>query len=217
MLSKNDPRLQYGTPPATNANFLWIQHFIVHMNEKGRAGFVMANGSLSVSGKEGGIRENIVKDDLVEVIVSCPANLFFNTGIPCSLWFLSKDKGRRKKQTLFIDATDMFTMISRKQAEFTKEHQEKIVDTVKQWRKGTGYKDIPGFCYSASLEEIEQNNHVLTPGRYVGVQEEEDDGVPFEEKMKPLTTDLEKQMQDEEKMNRNIKKQLGKVDYKNNI
>ena len=107
----------------------------------------------------------------------------------------------------------MFTMISRKQAEFTKEHQEKIVDTVKQWRKGTGYKDIPGFCCSASLEEIEQNNHVLTPGRYVGVQEEEDDGVPFEEKMKH--TDLEKQMQDEEKMNRNIKKQLGKVDYKN--
>ena len=211
MLSPDDERLKYGTPSASNANFLWIQHFIVHMEAHGRAGFVMANGSLSVSGNEGNIRERILKDDIVEIIISCPANLFFNTGIPCSLWFLSKNKGKRKNETLFIDATDMFTMISRKQAKFAPEHMKKMVKTVRKWRTDNEYEDIPGFCRSASLEEIENNNYILTPGRYVGIPEEIDDGVPFDKKIKTLNKELEEQIKREEEMSKNIRDQLGNI------
>jgi len=216
-LSSSDPRLKYGIPPSSNANFLWIQHFIYHLAPNGMAGFVMANGALAVGGKEGEIRKKIVEDDLVDVIIACPAKLFFNVSLPVSLWFITKNKadGRfrsRKGETLFIDAREIFTQISRKQVEFSQEQIEKIAKTVRAWRgeEGAGkYKDIPGYCKSATLDEIRNNGYVLTPGRYVGVKEEEDDGVPFEEKMRKLTADLEdffKQGKDlEEKIRENLK------------
>jgi type I restriction enzyme M protein len=216
-LSSSDPRLKYGIPPSSNANFLWIQHFIYHLAPNGMAGFVMANGALAVGGKEGEIRKKIVEDDLVDVIIACPPKLFFNVSLPVSLWFITKNKadGRfrsRKGETLFIDAREIFTQISRKQVEFSQEQIEKIAKTVRAWRgeEGAGeYKDIPGYCKSATLDEIRKNDYVLTPGRYVGVKEEEDDGVPFEEKMRKLTADLEeffKQGKElEEKIRENLK------------
>ena len=216
-LSPSDPRLRYGIPPASNANFLWIHHFIYHLAPNGMAGFVMANGALAVSGKEGEIRKKIIEDDLVDVIIACPAKLFFNVSLPVSLWFITKNKsdGRfrsRKGETLFIDAREVFTPISRKQVIFSDEQIKKIAQTVRAWRgeEGAGeYKDIPGYCKAVTLDEIRNNGYVLTPGRYVGIREEEDDGIPFEEKMKRLTTDLEecfKKGKDlEEKIRENLK------------
>lgn len=197
-LSDNDPRLKYGTPPGGNANFMWIQHFIHHLAPNGLAGFVMANGALAVGGRDGEIRRKIIEDDLIDVIIACPPKLFYNVALPVSLWFATKNKknGRfreRAGETLFIDARETFEPISRKQVIFTEEHVQKIANTVRAWRgekEADKYKNIAGFCKSAAKEEIVQNGYVLTPGRYVGVAEEEDDGVPFEEKMKKLTGEL---------------------------
>ena len=217
-LSDKDPRLKYGIPPATNANFMWIQHFIYHLAPNGMAGFVMANGALAVGGREGEIRKKIIEDDLVDVIIACPPKLFYNVSLPVSLWFLTKNKknGRfrnRTGETLFIDAREIFEPVSRKQVVFTDEQIQKIANTVRAWRGEEGfgkYEDILGFCKSATLEEIIKNSYVLTPGRYVGVKEEKDDGVPFEEKMEKLTTELKeyfKQNHDlEEKIIENLKK-----------
>jgi len=191
-----DPRIRYGLPPNGNANFMWIQHFLFHLAPNGIAGFVMANGALAVGGKEGEIRKKIIEDDLVDVIIACPPKLFYNVALPVSLWFLTKNKesGRfrnRKGETLFIDARELFEPISRKQVVFTDEHIQKIAGTVQAYRgEGGKYKDIPGFCKVTTLEEIAKNGYVLTPGRYVGVAEEEDDGMPVAEKMQKLETDL---------------------------
>lgn len=220
-LSDKDPRIKYGTPPASNANFMWIQHFIHHLAPNGMAGFVMANGALAVSGREGEIRKKIIDDDLIDVIIACPSKLFFNVGLPVSLWFAvkNKNKGRfreRKGETLFIDARETFAVISRKQVVFTPEHIQKIAGTVRAWRgeeNGVQYNDIPGFCKSAAKEEIAKNGYVLTPGRYVGVAEEEDDGVPFEEKMEKLTGDLKKYFKEGEKLEKEILENLKKVKF----
>ena len=218
-LSSSDPRLKYGIPPSSNANFLWIQHFIYHLAPNGMAGFVMGNRALTVGGKEGEIRKKIVEDDLIDVIIACPAKLFFNVSLPVSLWFITKNKadGRfrsRKGETLFIDAREIFTQISRKQVEFSQEQIEKIAKTVRAWRgeEGAGeYKDIPGYCKSATLEEIRKNDYVLTPGRYVGVKEEEDDGVPFEEKMRKLESDLKQYFTEGAKLEKEILENLRKI------
>ena len=182
-LSDKDPRLKYGTPPSSNANFMWIQHFIYHLAPNGMAGFVMANGALAVGGREGEIRKRIIEEDLIDVIIACPPKLFFNVSLPVSLWFITKNKknGRfrnRSGETLFIDARDIYEPISRKQYTFTDEQIQKIANTVRAWRAEAGYgeyKDEPGFCKSVTLEEIRENNYVLTPGRYVGIKPEEDD------------------------------------------
>ena len=217
-LSDKDPRLKYGTPPATNANFMWIQHFIYHLAPNGMAGFVMANGALAVGGKEGEIRKRIIEDDLVDVIIACPPKLFYNVTLPVSLWFLTKNKknGRfrnRTAETLFIDAREIYEPVSRKQVIFTDEQIQKIANTVRAWRgeeEFGKYEDIPGFCKSATLEEIRKNGYVLTPGRYVGITPPPDDGVPFGEKMKKLTSELEeyfkKSRELEEKIRENLKK-----------
>jgi len=217
-LSDKDPRLKYGTPPATNANFMWIQHFIYHLAPNGMAGFVMANGALAVGGKEGEIRKRIIEDDLVDVIIACPPKLFYNVSLPVSLWFLTKNKknGRfrnRTAETLFIDAREIYEPVSRKQVIFTDEQIQKIANTVRAWRgeeEFGKYEDIPGFCKSATLEEIRKNGYVLTPGRYVGITPPPDDGVPFGEKMKKLTSELEeyfkKSRELEEKIRENLKK-----------
>ncbi len=230
-LNDKDPRIVYGTPPSGNANFMWIQHFIHHLAPNGMAGFVMANGALAVSGKEGKIREKIIEADLVDVIIACPPKLFYNVSLPVSLWFLTKNKetGRfrnRKGETLFIDARETFTQISRKQVSFTDEQIQKIANTVRAWRgqfssakasEGQGeveeYKDIPGFCKSATLEEIAKNGYVLTPGRYVGVAPEIDDGIPFEEKMEKLTSELKQYFQEGEKLEKVILENLDKLNY----
>jgi len=197
-LSEGDPRLKYGTPPSSNANFTWIQHFIHHLAPNGMAGFVMANGALAVGGREGEIRKKIIENDLVDVIVACPPKLFYNVGLPVSLWFVAKNKNgdrfrNRAGETLFIDAREQFEQISRKQVTFTDEHIRKIADTVRAWRGEKGapkYEDTAGFCKAVKAEDIAKAGFVLTPGRYVGLADEIDDGVPFEEKIKKLSAEL---------------------------
>jgi len=218
-LTEKDPRIKYGTPPKGSANFMWIQHFVHHLAPNGMAGFVMANGALAVSGKEGEIRKKIIEDDLVDVIIACPPKLFYNVSLPVSLWFVTKNKetGRfrnRKGETLFIDARETFEQVSRKQVVFTDEQIQKIANTARAWRGQDGaekYKDIPGFCKAATLEEIAKNGHVLTPGRYVGVTEEEDDGIPFAEKMQKLETDLKQYFQESGKLEKEILENLRKI------
>lgn len=218
-LSDKDPRLSYGTPPKGNANFLWIQHFIHHLTPNGMAGLVMANGALAVSGKEGEIRKKIIEDDLIDVIIACPPKLFFNVSLPVSLWLVTKNKesGRfrnRKGETLFIDAREIFEQISRKQVIFNDKQIQKIANTVRAWRgqEDAGeYKDVAGFCKSASKEEIAKNGYVLTPGRYVGVEDEIDDGIPFAEKMQKLEADLKQYFSEGEKLEKEILENLRKL------
>jgi type I restriction enzyme M protein len=220
-LSDKDPRIKYGTPPGSNANFLWIQHFIYHLAPNGMAGFVMANGALAVSGREGEIRKKIIENDLVDVIIACPAKLFYNVSLPVSLWFITKNKknGRfrdRTGETLFIDARETFEQISRKQVTFTKEQIQKIAGTVRAWRGESGagkYEDIAGFCKAVKKEEIAKNGYHLNPGMYVGVAEEEDDGVPFEEKMEKLTEELKHHFGEGRGLEDKIKENLNKFEH----
>lgn len=193
----DDPRWKYGTPPEGNANFGWVQHFIYHLSPRGTAGFVLANGSLSskTSG-EGDIRRKLVEADLVDCIVAMPDRLFFNTGIPVSLWFVSKDRhgnGHRERrgEVLFIDARKLGTMETRRLRVLSDEDIAKIAGTYHAWRNHDGsYEDVPGFAKAAELDEIKKNNFMLTPGRYVGTEEGEADDEPIEEKMERLTKKL---------------------------
>lgn len=197
-LAENDPRIILGVPPSGNANFLWVQHFVHHLAPNGYAGFVMPNGALAVSGKEGELRKKLIELDLVDVIVSCPSKLFYNVSLPVSLWFIANNKNgdrfrKRKGETLFIDARDTFEQISKRQVIFNDDHIAKIGNIVKSWRGEKGsekYEDVAGFCKSAKLEDIAKNGYVLTPGRYVGLADVEDDGISFEEKMSKLSTEL---------------------------
>ena len=218
---QDDVRWKFGVPPKNNANFAWVQHFIHHLAPTGTAGFVLANGSMSsnTSG-EGEIRRKIVEADLVDCMVALPSQLFYNTAIPACLWFISRDKSNgkfrnRKKEILFIDARNMGQMVDRRHRELTKEEVEKIADTYHAWRRENKqkYEDILGFCKSVKLEEVEKHNFILTPGRYVGVPEEVDDGIPFEEKMKKLTTELAEQFKESEKLEKEIKQNLKKIGW----
>ena len=209
---KEDVRWKYGMPPAGNANFAWLQHMIYHLAPAGRIGMVLANGSLSSqSGGEGEIRKNIVKDDLVECIVAMPTQLFYTTQIPVSLWFLNKQKKQTGK-TLFIDARKMGTMVSRKLRELTDDDIGKIADTYTAFVDGT-LEDVKGFCAVADLDEIEKQDYILTPGRYVGIEEQEDDGEPFDEKMKRLTSELSELFEQSHELEDEIRKNLGAIGY----
>jgi type I restriction enzyme M protein len=217
-LLREDGRWKYGTPPTGNANFAWVQHFIYHLAPTGIAGFVLSNGSLSSNtGGEGEIRRRIVEDDLVDCIVMLPTQLFFNTGIPACLWFVSRYKNgnktrERKDEVLFIDASEQGYMVNRRNRAFKEKDIQKIADTYRKWKKQDGdYEDVKGFCKSAKLEEIQKHNYVLTPGRYVGIPDEEDDGVPFEEKIGALTAKLKEQMQEAQRIDQDIKEQLAKI------
>lgn len=218
---RNDPRWQYGVPSANNANFAWIQHMIYHLAPKGVMGLVLSNGSLSSqSSGEGEIRQRIVEADLVDCIVALPKQLFYNTGIPACLWFISKKRhemnGDRKRtgEVLFIDASDLGFMADKTHKEFTDKDAEKITNTYHEWRKiGGKYEDEKGFCQSATMEEIKKHNFVMTPGRYVGIPDEEDDGIPFEEKMETLTATLSGQMKKEKELDEEIKKQLSNIGF----
>lgn len=177
----DDVRWQYGTPPANNANFAWLQHMIWHLAPNGRIGMVLANGSLSSqSGGEGEIRKNIINADLVDCIVAMPSQLFYTTQIPVSLWFLAKNK-KQKGKTLFIDARKLGTMVTRKLRELTDADIQRIADTYNAFVDGT-LEDEKGFCAVVTTQDIAKQDYILTPGRYVGIEEQEDDGEPFEEK-----------------------------------
>ncbi len=220
-LLRKDPRWQYGIPPTGNANFAWMEHMIYHLSPKGVMGLVLANGSLSsnTSG-EGDIRKAIVEADLVDCIVALPKQLFYNTGIPACLWFISRKRAgnsdrKRTGEILFIDATELGFMLDRTHRSFADEDINKITDTYHGWRDKNGkYEDVKGFCKSATLDEIKKHNFILTPGRYAGIPDEEDDGIPFEEKIAALTKELKGQMEEEGDLNKEIKKQLSKIGYK---
>ena len=223
---KDDVRWQYGMPPASNANFAWLQHMIYHLAPGGRMGMVLANGSLSSqSGGEGDIRKNIVNADLVDCIIAMPTQLFYTTQIPVSLWFISKRK-KQPGKTLFIDARKMGVMVSRKLRELTdgtkeeyknedgtlKNEIKKIADTYNAYVSGT-LEDVKGFCAVATTEEIAKQDYILTPGRYVGIEEQQDDGEPFEEKMARLTSELSDLFVQSHKLEAEIKEKLGAIGY----
>lgn len=209
---QDDVRWKYGIPPASNANFAWLQHMIYHLAPNGRIGMVLANGSLSSqSGGEGEIRKNIINADLVDCIVAMPPQLFYTTQIPVSLWFLSKNK-KQKNKTLFIDARKMGTMVTRKLRELTDEDIAKLAETYKAYAQGT-LEDVKGFCAVKTTEDIAAQDYILTPGRYVGIEEQEDDGEPFEEKMARLTSELSVMFKKSHELEEEIRKNLGAIGY----
>jgi type I restriction enzyme M protein len=215
---EGDPRWVYGTPPQGNANYAWLQHMLHHLKPTGRAGIVLANGSMSSSqNSEGDIRRAMVDADKVEVMIALPGQLFFNTQIPACLWFLVKEKRSRQGEVLFIDARKLGSMISRVQCEFTDEVIERIANTVAAWRgdstTGEDYTDIAGFCRSVSLAEIAEHGHVLTPGRYVGAEAVEDDDEAFADKMQKLTEKLGEQMAKGAELDQLIRQKLGSLGY----
>jgi type I restriction enzyme M protein len=221
-LLREDKRWQYGVPPASNANFAWVQHMIYHLAPTGIAGFVLANGSMSSNQSgEGDIRKNIVEADLVDCMVALPGQLFYSTQIPACLWFLSRDKKNhkfrdRRGNVLFIDARKMGRMVDRTHRELTDEDIARIANTYHAWRgeKDVGeYADVPGFCKSATIEEIRKHGHVLTPGRYVGAEEKEDDGEPFEEKMQRLVAQLREQQAEAAKLDSAIAANLKELGF----
>lgn len=209
---QDDVRWKYGIPPAGNANFAWMQHMIYHLAPNGKIGMVLANGSLSSqSGGEGEIRKNIVNADLVDCIVAMPPQLFYTTQIPVSLWFLSKNKSQKGK-TLFIDARKMGTMVTRKLREFTDDDIKKIADTYKAFADGT-LEDVKGFCAVVGTDEIAKQDYILTPGRYVGIEEQEADDEPFDEKMTRLTGELSAMFAKSHELEEDIRKNLGAIGY----
>lgn len=209
---KDDPRWEYGIPPEGNANFAWVQHMIHHLNRNGRMGMVLANGSLSsqTSG-EGDIRANIVKADLVEGIIAMPDKLFYSTGIPVSLWIISKQKAQPGK-TLFIDARNMGTMVSRKLREFTDDDIAKVAGAFDAFRNGT-LEEEKGFSAAVSTEDIAKQDYILTPGRYVGIADAEEDAEPFEEKMARLRSEISKCFEESNRLQEQIKKNLEEIGY----
>ena len=208
-----DVRWKFGIPPAGNANFAWIQHMIHHLSPNGKIGLVLANGALSSqTGGEGDIRANIVKADLVEGIVAMPNQLFYSTGIPVSLWFINRNK-KQPGKVLFVDARNMGTMVTRKLRELTEEDILRIADTFRQFEAGT-LQDEKGFCAVASLDDVAKQDYILTPGRYVGIAEQEDDGEPFAEKMTRLTGELGDLFCKGHDLEAEIRKQLESIGYK---
>jgi len=213
---QDDARWKYWVPPAWNANYWWIQHMLYHTAPNGVLATVLANGSLSSNTSwEWKIRKKLIKADLVETIIALPKQLFYNTWIPACIWILRREKSVRNNEILFIDASEMWYMKDRVHRDLAPEDINKISETYHNWRKNPEkYEDILWYCKSANLEELEKHDFVLTPWRYVWIPEEEDDWIPFEDKMKVLTEKLSEQMQKEEEMNNEIKKQLEKIGFK---
>lgn len=219
-----DARWKYGTPPKGNANFAWMQHMLHHLAPTGSMALLLANGSMSSNtNNEGEIRKRLVEEDLVECMVALPGQLFTNTQIPACIWFLTRDKANgvvrkekkrdRRQEFLFIDARNLGYMRDRVLRDFTSEDIAKIADTFHAWQRGEAYEDVAGFCKSASMDEIRKHDFVLTPGRYVGAQEQEDDGEPFVEKMARLTEQLREQFAESERLEVEIRRNLGGLGY----
>ena len=219
---RDDARWKHGVPPVGNANFAWVQHFIHHLAPTGLAGFVLANGSMSSNQSgEGKIRESIVKADLVDCMVALPGQLFYSTPISVCLWFVARDKrnGRfrdRRGETLFMDARKMGALVDRVHRELDDDEIARVARTYHAWRGDPGfgeYSDVPGFCKSATLDDIRKHGHVLTPGRYVGAEAAEDDGEPFEDKMKRLIAQLREQQAESARLDDTITKTLAELGY----
>lgn len=209
---KDDPRWKYGTPPNGNANYAWIQHMISHLAPDGKIGLVLANGSLSTTQSgEGAIRKAIIEDDLIEGIVALPANLFYSVSIPACLWFISRNK-QQKGKTVFIDARKMGTLADRKHRDFSDEDIKRIADTFEAFQEGI-LEDEKGFCAVVETADIAKQDYILTPGRYVGIEEQEDDGEPFEEKMKRLTSELSEMFARSHELEGEIKERLGVIGF----
>ncbi|MHC6203635.1 type I restriction-modification system subunit M [Breznakiellaceae bacterium SP9] len=220
-LLHTDGRWKYGVPPENNANYAWIQHFLYHLNPKGTAGFVLAKGSLSskTSGEDK-IRKALVDADLVDCIVNLPTKLFLNTQIPACLWFLSRSKEGDQKhkchgKILFIDARNMGILINRRTREFTQDDIKTIAETYHNWKAGKNYDDMPGFCKSATVSEVAALDYVLTPGRYIGLPDDEDD-FDFAERVRTLIADLEAQMTEGARLDKRIRANLAKVEVSDN-
>lgn len=221
---EGDPRWLVGTPPQGNANFAWLQHMLYHLAPTGSMALLLANGSMSSNtNNEGEIRKQLVERDYVECMVALPGQLFTNTPIPACIWLLTRDKANgfnldqkkrdRRGQFLFIDARQLGYMKDRVLRDFTVDDIQKVADTFHAWQHGEGYEDVPGFCYSASLADIRQHEHVLTPGRYVGAEEQEDDGEAFADKMARLTGQLAQQFGESARLEGEIKKNLAGLGY----
>ena len=206
-----DQRWRYGAPPKGNANFAWVQHIVHHLAPAGIAGFVLANGSMSSNQSgEGAIRKNLIEAELVDCMVALPGQLFYSTQIPACLWFLARDR-KRRGEVLFVDARKLGRMVDRTHRELTGDDIDRIADTYHVWRGreyADGYADVPGFCKSAPLDEVRKHGHVLTPGRYVGAEPQEDDGEPFEAKMKRLVAELQAQQEEGAKLDAAIAENL---------
>ena len=221
----DDKRWRYGVPPQRNANFAWVQHIVHHLAPTGTAGFVLANGSMSSNQSgEGDIRKNLIESDLVDCMVALPGQLFMSTQIPACLWFLARSRRGggatklrdRRGEVLFIDARKLGTMIDRTHRELTGEDISRIADTYHSWRAESGeseYADIPGFCKSATLDEVRRHGHVLTPGRYVGAEPQPDDGEPFDEKMARLTAQWREQQAEAAKLAAAIESNLKSLGF----
>jgi type I restriction enzyme M protein len=222
---RDDARWKFGVPPVNNANFAWVQHFIHHLAPRGIAGFVLANGSMSSNtANEGQIRKNIAEADLVDCMVALPSQLFYNTMISACLWFIARDKLNskfrdRRGEVLFIDARKLGVMVDRRHRELTPDNIKQIANTYHTWRgepidgQTLEYQDVPGFCRAAKLDEIRRQGHILTPGRYVGAEEEEEDEEAFEARMRKLTAELAEQMNEGKKLHEEIRRNLGKIGY----
>ena len=218
-LLQKDGRWKYGLPPAGNANYAWIQHFIYHLAPNGIAGFVLSKGSLTTNTSgEGEIRKNLIEEGLIDCIVNLPDKMFFNTGIPACLWFVTRNKTNgkfrnRTNEVLFIDARNLGFMVNRRSREFTDQDINKVAETYHNWRasKTEVYQDIPGYCKSVTIHEIREKNYVLTPGRYIGLPDEEDD-FNFPERFNALKAELEKQIAEEADLNKKIMENLTKID-----
>ncbi|TWJ19005.1 class I SAM-dependent DNA methyltransferase [Geobacter argillaceus] len=222
---RDDNRWKYGVPPTGNANYAWLQHFLHKLSPNGTAGIVLANGSMnSNSGDEGDIRRNMIEAGLVDCMVALPSQLFYNTMIPACIWFLARNRRGgfgtrpyqrdRSNEILFIDARKLGTMVNRRSRELTDDDVALIAGTYHSWRNmDGGYEDKAGFCKAATMEEVRNNNHVLMPGRYVGTEEEVDDGVPFEEKMNALTSKLAEQFAKGVELEKTIRENLKGIGY----
>lgn len=208
----DDYRWKYGVPPKGNANYAWIQHMISKLSANGKAAIILANGSLSAGGQEVEIRKNLIEADLVDCIISMPSNLFYTVTIPCSIWILNRNK-KQKNNTLFINASNIGKMVTRKLRELSDTDIKSIASIYHNYSNNIDFKDIKGLCKKTILDEIKENDYVLTPGRYVGTEEVQDNGIPFEEKMKFLTEELYKNMGETKKIDEEIKRVLEAIGY----
>lgn len=209
---ENDSRWRYGLAPKNNANYAWLQHMISKLSQNGKMACILANGSLSAGGQEGEIRKNLIENDLVDCILSMPSNLFYTVTVPCSIWIINRNK-KQKGKTLFVNASNLGTMVTRRLRELSESDINKISEAYHNYQKGSNYENIKGFCYLAALDEIKANDYVLTPGRYVGVEDSNEDDIPFDEKMKTITSELSKQFEESHNLEEEIKKNLKAIGY----
>ncbi len=210
---EGDSRWKYGLAPKNNANYAWLQHMISKLSQNGKMACILANGSLSAGGQEGEIRKRIIEDnDLVDCIIAMPTNLFYTVTVPCSIWIINRNK-KQKQKTLFINANNLGTMVTRRLRELSEDDIKKISETYHCYQSNNNYENIKGFCYSATTEEIKTNDYVLTPGRYVGVEDSKEETMSFEEKMKSITSELSKQFEESHKLEEEIKNNMKAIGF----